>query len=339
MCQPLALRGACGGFEGAFEWVGMTQILHPDLPHFIAFGEALTDLVRTGPDRWRSACGGAPWQVAIALSTLGQLSAFAGAISSDPFGADIWQASQDAHLDMRFIQQLPRPPLLAVTHELDPPRCFLLGQDSADLHFRPEGLPAGWARSLRWAHFGSLGLVREPLAGRLLALAQALKAEGRLISYEPNFRSPPMEASYDDTLEQMCRLADVIAVSEADLRGLFRVHDYRSGLAQIVAWNPNTWLLLTRGEVGADVRATLFHGVEECSGLPPYVDVVDTVGASDVAMAGLLDSLMRDAGASAERHLRWALAAQAAACTAPGFAPPRPALVAALADAVEIVET
>lgn len=311
----------------------MTQILHPDLPQFIAFGEALTDLVRIGPDRWRSASGGSPWQVAVAMSTLGQLSAFAGAVSRDPFGADIWQSSQDAHLDMRFIQQLPRPPLLAVVHEVDPPRCFLIGQDSADLHFRPEGLPAGWTRALRWAHFGSLGLVREPLAGRLRALAEALKGEGRLISYAPNFRAPTMDASYDDTLEQMCRLADVIKVSEEDLRGLFRVPDHRRGLAQIAAWNPGAWLLLTTGRTGA----TLYHGAEESSGRPPHVEVIDTVGAGDTATAGLLDSLMRNAGAPAEQHLRWALAAGAAACTAPGFAPPRPALVAALTEAVEIV--
>lgn len=311
----------------------MSAVLHADLPRFIAFGEALTDLIRTGPDQWRSVCGGSPWNVAVAMSTLGQLSAFAGAISQEPFGAEIWQASQNAHLDMRFIQQLPRPPLLAVVHELDPPRYFFLGQDSADLYFRPEGLPAGWTRAVRWAHFGSLGLVREPLASRLLALAQALKAEGRLISYDPNFRAPPMDSRYDDTLEQMCRLADVIKVSDDDLRGLFRVPDHRSGLAQIAAWNPGAWLLLTRGAAGA----TLYHGAEEATGLPPAVEVVDTVGAGDTALAGLLDSLMRKPAAPAEEHLRWALAAGAAACTAAGFAPPHPSLVATLAGHVEIV--
>lgn len=316
----------------------MSAVLHADLPQFIAFGEALTDLIRIGPDRWRSVCGGSPWNVAVAMSTLGQLSAFGGAISQDPFGAEIWQHSQDANLDLRFIQQLPWPPLLAVVHEVDPPRYFFIGQDSADLHFRPEGLPMGWTRAVRWAHFGSLGLVREPLAGRLLALAQALKSEGRLISYDPNFRAPPMDSRYDDTLEQMCRLADVIKVSEEDLRGLFRVPDHRSGLAQMAAWNPGAWLLLTRAESGVPARATLYHGAEESSGLPPRVDVVDTLGAGDATLAGLLDSLMRGAGAPAEHHLRWALAAGAAACTAPGFAPPRPALVAALVDDVEVVK-
>ncbi|RTL40084.1 MAG: carbohydrate kinase [Burkholderiales bacterium] len=311
----------------------MGAVIHADLPRFIAFGEALTDLIRTGPEHWRSACGGSPWNVAVAMSTLGQLSAFAGAVSQDPFGADIWRASQEANLDMRFIQQLPRPPLLAVVHELDPPRYFFIGQDSADLAFRPEGLPAGWTRAVRWAHFGSLGLVREPLAGRLRALAQALKSEGRLISYDPNFRAPPMDSRYDDTLEQMCRMADVIKVSDEDLRGLFRVPDHRSGLAQIAAWNPGAWLLLTRGAAGA----TLYHGVEEVTGRPPPVAVIDTVGAGDTALAGLLDSLMRHAAAPAAEHLRWALAAGAAACTVEGFSAPAPARVAALAEAVEIV--
>ncbi|MFN3302662.1 MAG: PfkB family carbohydrate kinase [Roseateles sp.] len=65
--------------------------------------------------------------------------------------------------------------------------------------------------------------------------------------------------------------------------------------------------------------------------------VVDTVGAGDCALAGLLDSLMRNAGAPAQVHLRWALAAGAAACTAPDFAPPPASMVAVLAEEVVLV--
>ena len=308
----------------------MTSLFHADLPHFVAFGEALTDLIRIGPDRWRSACGGSPWNVAVAMSTLGQLSAFAGAVSHDAFGQEIWQASQDAHLDMRFIQQLPHPPLLAMVHSLQPLRYDFIGDHSADLYFRPEGLPDGWRRAVRWAHFGSLGLAREPLASRLLAVASELKKAKVRISYDPNFRDRVMDARYDDTLEAMCRIADVIKVSDEDLRGLFRVTDHRSGLAQIAAWNPGAWLLLTRGADGA----TLYRGHAECSARPPEVAVVDAVGAGDAALAGLLDSLMRQPDAGLPTHLARALAAGSLACTRPGFQPPRPAEVEALAAAV-----
>ncbi|CAN5285526.1 carbohydrate kinase [soil metagenome] len=308
-----------------------TSLIHPDLPHFVSFGEALTDLIRTGPDTWRTVCGGAPWNVAMAMSSLGAMSAFGGGISNDVFGQALWQASVDANLDLRFIQQFAKPPLLAVVHETDPPAYFFIGNDSADLHFRPEVLPAGWLRALRWAHFGCLGLVRQPLANRLIALAEGLKADGKFISYDPNYRQL-MDSRYDDTLERMCRLADVIKVSDEDLRGLFRAPDHHLGLAQIGAWNPAAWVLLTRGAAGA----TLFHGTQEWHAAPPMVEVVDTVGAGDASMAGFLFSLLTQPEAAPAQHLSWAVAAGAAACTAAGASPPSSAMVASLAAAVSV---
>lgn len=310
---------------------GMTSLLHPDLPHFVAFGEALTDMVRTGPESWRSSCGGAPWNVAVAMSALGQLAAFGGGISNDLFGQQLWQHSLDANLDPRFIQQFAKPPLLAIVHELDPPRYFFVGQDSADLYFRPEALPSGWLRALRWAHFGGISLMRQPLANRLIALAEALKSEGKRISYDPNHRSI-MDSRYDDTLEQMCRLADVIKVSDDDLRGLFRTSDARVGLGQISAWNPGAWLLVTRGAG----QATLFRGSEEWHARPPAVEVVDTIGAGDAAMAGLVFSLMTHREAAPEQHLAWAMGAGAGACLMNGARAPSRALVETLAAATVV---
>jgi len=309
----------------------ITSVLHPDLPSFVSFGEALTDLIRTGPDTWRSVCGGAPWNVAAAMSRLGELSAFAGGISNDVFGQELWQASTDANLDPRFIQQFAKSPLLAVVYETEPPQYFFIGDDSADLHFQPDGLPSGWRRALRWAHFGGISLVREPLARRLLELAEKLKSQGKRISFDPNYRSL-MDSSYDETLERMCRIADVIKVSDEDLCGLFRSPDYHTGLAQISAWNPLATVMLTRGAEGA----SLFHARGDFHAQPPAVAVVDTVGAGDASMAGLLYSLMHHAEAAPEQHLRWAVAAGAAACTAAGAAPPSLTQLEQLAPQVKV---
>ena len=295
-----------------------TTVVHADLAGFVSFGEALTDMIRVDPGQWRSRSGGSPWNVAIAMSRLGQLSAFAGGISKDLFGQAIWQASADASLDLRFIQQFAKSPLVAYVHQLDPPEYAFVGDDSADLHFRPHALPAGWRRALRWAHFGSISLTREPLAARLIALAESLKDEGVRISYDPNYRMS-MDSRYDRTLERMCRLADVIKVSDEDLRGLFRSRDHHLGLAQISAWNPRAIVMLT-------LRAAP----------PPLDHVVDTIGAGDAAMAGLLYSLMNGGTQDPEDHLRWAVAAGAAACASAGVDGLSAGLVTSLIDQVQV---
>ena len=309
----------------------MPRLLNPDLPRFVSFGEALTDLVRTGPNEWRSVCAGAPWNVAMAMSALGERCGFAGSISQDVFGQAIWQASVAASLDLRFIQLCTKPPLLSVVDQLDPQASFCVGNGSADLFFRPEGLPVGWVRPLRWAHFGSLSLVRQPLATRLLILAESLKAEGKRISYAPNFH-PVMDARYDEALERMCVLADLIKVSENDLRRLFRNPDHRVGLARISAWNPDASLLLTQGAEGA----TLYRGAQAWHARPPSVDVLDTRGAGDAALAGLLFSMMQDPDAPPPQHLRWSVAAAAATCTVEGMSLPPLNLVLATADRVTV---
>eukprot|EP01034_Spumella_vulgaris_P026948 gene26948-33600_t len=112
-----------------------------NFPAFVAAGEALTDLIRTGPDGWRSLVGGSTWNVARVVASLGVPSAFAGAISRDVFGVQLAAANVAAGLDGRFLQQLDKSPLLAVVHELDPPEYFFIGDDSADLHFDAALLP------------------------------------------------------------------------------------------------------------------------------------------------------------------------------------------------------
>lgn len=297
------------------------------LPQVLSFGEALTDLIRSGPQSWNSLCGGAPWNVAAALAALGLPSAFGGAISSCVFGQALWQASEAAGLDLRFLQQQPpeRPPLLAVVHELSPPQYFFIGEGAADLFFAPAALPKGWREAARWAHFGGISLVREPLAKRLLNLAEELKEQGVRISYDPNFRLL-MDSRYDATLERMSRLADVIKVSDEDLCGLFRCSQPEVGLAQLRAWNPQALLMLTRGAEGAE----LFHPEGSCRLRPPALKVVDTVGAGDASMAGLLYSLISAPETEPERHLRWAVAAASAACEQAGACRPGVAQIEAM---------
>ncbi|NHZ96109.1 PfkB family carbohydrate kinase [Massilia sp. CCM 8734] len=235
-----------------------------DAPFMLCAGEALTDMIHQGREQWVSRVGGSTWNVARALAVLGEPNAFAGAISRDRFGDTMWQASPA--VDLRLLQRVGRAPLLAMVEQGEPPRYFFIGDDSADLHFDPATLPAGWADGLRWAHFSGISLA---------------------ISYDPNYRNL-MDARYTPTLEAMASLADLIKVSDDDLRGLF------PGLG-------------------------LDHA------LAPRVAVVDTAGAGGASAAGLLHSLARHPDRPLQAHLHAALAAGCAACLQAGAIPPPPA--------------
>lgn len=290
-----------------------------DAPLMLCAGEALTDLIDQGEERWVSRVGGSVWNVARALAALGEPTAFAGAISTDRFGDALWAASEAVGLDLRLLQRVPRSPLLAVVEQGEPPRYFFIGDDSADLHFDADALPPGWSSALRWAHFGGISLARQPLATKLLALAERLKAQGVAISYDPNYRNL-MDASYTPTLNRMAALADLIKVSDDDLHGLFPGVGVDEALRRIRALNPQALCLLTRGGGGA----SLFHGDQRRDARAPQVQVVDTVGAGDASAAGLLHSLSRHADRSLQAHLHAALAAGSAACLQSGATPPSP---------------
>lgn len=295
------------------------------LPQFVSFGEALTDMIRLGADRWASIPGGAPWNVARVMACFGVESAFGGAVSRDCFGQTLWEASVVSRLDMRFMQQLDKSPLLAIVHETHPPQYFFVGDDSADLHFDPAKLPEGWAKAARWAHFGGISLARQPLANHLVALAEQLKAQGVKISYDPNFRVA-MDERYDPILARMAAIADLIKVSEEDLRGLFRTEDEEGAFQRLRGMNPGAAFLYTRGAEGA----TLYVGAQAWRARPPAIEVVDTVGAGDCSLAGMLCSLMRTPEAGWGAHLCAAIAAGAGACLAAGATPPADATIKAL---------
>jgi fructokinase len=301
------------------------------LPHFIAFGEALTDMLRTGTNLWKSVPGGAPWNAAQIMASFGVPSAFGGAISQDCFGDVLWQASCDSGLDTRFLQRVSKSPLLAIVHETQPPAYFFVGDDSADLHFNIAALPQGWETTVRWAHFGGISLARPPLAGRLVALAERLGASGVKISYGPNFRNV-MDSSYDAILTRMVAIADLIKVSEEDLCGLCRTQDAQAALLQLRALRPTATVLYTQGAQGATLHADdhTWHAT------PPSITVVDTIGAGDCSLAGFLSSAMQQPHASWDVHLRAAVAAGAGACMAAGATPPSAQTLAGLAQVVHI---
>ena len=294
---------------------------------FVVFGEALTDFIREDEHRWRSAAGGSPWNVARAAARLGLATGYAGAVSRDLFGDELLRLSREAGLDMRFTQQVDKPPLLAMVYSKNPPRYFFVGDDAADVNFDLAALPGGWLEEAEIVHFGSISLAREPHAARLASLAERVHAAGKRISFDPNLRNL-MGEGYRPTFARVAAVVDYLKVSDDDLAGLFPGAGQAEALAKLRALAPRAAILFTMGEKGMRL-ATPEREVFQ----PAFrVQVADTVGAGDASMGGWMASLLAQPQAPLEAHAAFAAAAAAVVCQHSGaYAPTRDEVAALLA--------
>jgi fructokinase len=288
------------------------------LPRYVVFGEALTDMVRQADGSWLGLPGGSCWNVARVAARLGLATAFAGAVGQDLFGDELARASAEAGLDGRFLQRVARSPFLAFVASRHPPQYFFVGDDSADLHFDPARLPAGWREAAQVMHFGSISLVRQPLAARLCEEATQAARAGKRVAFDPNFRDLMRTPGYPEVLAHMLGLASYVKVSDEDLAGLFPALDTGAALARVRDMAPGATVMLTRGARGM----TLLRGNAAIEQPAMRVDVADTVGCGDAAMGGWIASVLGDGAADLAAQARLASAAAAVAATRAGAYPP-----------------
>jgi len=248
----------------------MTQDSVATLPLIVSAGEALTDLVTAGGNRWEAHPGGAAWNVARAVSALGVPAAFAGAVGQDNFGEDLAEASRASGLDPRFMQHAPEPTLLAVVYSVTPPAYRFLGENSADLTFDAAALPHGWTGAARWLHLGGISLARQPLADTLLRVMDDAKAAGVRVSFDPNARIVHRDPAYRPIFERVMRQADLIKLSDEDLRFFFPDHDEAAAMRVLRGLNSQSPIVITRGGDGA----SLYHAAGRADLPAPRVQVI-----------------------------------------------------------------
>lgn len=305
-------------------------------PRYVVFGEALTDMVRRDDGLWSAMPGGSCWNVARVGARLGVPSAFAGAVGLDLFGDEIERASLEAGLDGRFLQRVEAPPFLAFVTSKQPPRYFFVGENSADLGFDPACLPEGWRRAAEVLHFGGISLVRQPLAGRLVAEALRAKECGKRVAFDPNFRDLMTEPGYEETFRTLAGIADYIKVSDEDLAGLFPEVAPDERLAALRGLAGGAEILFTRGAAGM----TLFSNGSAYAQAAFRVEVADTVGCGDAAMGGWMASLLLQPDAPPTARLGIAAGAAALAATRTGpYAPAQDEVVSLLVGAAAQIGT
>lgn len=273
----------------------------------IALGEVLIDFVATvagvtlaQAPAFEKAPGGAPANVAVGLARLGVSSAFLGKVGNDPFGHFLAEtlAAEGVEASGLHFSDEARTALAFVSLRADGERDFMFYRHpSADMLHRPDEIPEEAVRAAAILHVGSISLIREPSRSATLHAVALARSAGRLVSYDPNLRLalwPDAEAARAGILA-LWPLAHVIKVSEEELAFLSRQDDLLAGARQL--WHEGLRLLVvTRGMDGCTPITR--EGSQEVPSFP--VRPVDTTGAGDGFVAGLLKGLIEQPGAIEE---------------------------------------
>lgn len=266
----------------------------------VCMGELLIDFVPTESGvalvdaaAFKKAPGGAPANVAVGLSRLGISSAFMGKVGDDDFGRFLAQTLEDNGVDIQPLvySKKARTALAFVSLTAEGERDFMFYRHpSADMLFEPAEVDETAIRQAKIFHYGSISLISEPSKSATLHAVEIAQDAGLLISYDPNLRLPlwPGEKAARAGMMLGWEHAQVIKASEEELHFLTGDMD----MAQLVKklWHPALKLLVvTLGKDGCH-----FYTDNADSHIPGFeVDVIDTTGAGDGFVAGLLMSLVQ----------------------------------------------
>lgn len=282
------------------------------MPDAICFGELLIDFVPTvsgvsliEAPAFQKAPGGAPANVAVGLSKLGVSSGFLGKVGEDAFGHFLAQTLRNEGVDiseLRYSRQA-RTMLAFVSLRADGERDFMFYRHpSADMLYEPGEVPERYLQAGKLFHFGSISLISEPCRSATLRAVEIAARAGLLVSYDPNLRLNLWESA--EAARQGMLLgwpyASVIKVSAEELAFLSgQALGEAPSLAELRRAAQSIWhaglelLVVTLGSQGSAWIT------RQSAGFAPGFSVkpVDTTGAGDGFVAGLLRGLLAQPGA------------------------------------------
>ena len=287
-------------------------------PRVVTAGEALIDLVSQADGNFQPCLGGAVFNLSRALARQNVPTLYQNPLSSDRFGRQLAQALEVEGVILAQPQAIPQPTSLAVvalSAEGHPDYAFYR-DGVADRQVTADAMNAVCQNQaqLQIACTGCLAL--DPAdSEHYLPWLKTQKTAGRWIVVDVNLRPSVMPdlVQYRAHVLAMAQWADVLKASDEDLAHLQlpgstpldqAMHLIRLGAAQ--------WMALTLGAKGARLLVRQGDDIKVLSARESAsVKVVDTVGAGDSFLAGLLACALHhaDNSANASNLKSWAVEA------------------------------
>ena len=272
----------------------MQKIMNP--VQVATAGEALIDLIRGADGRFEPCIGGAVYNLTRALARQSVSTLYLNPLSRDRFGRQLAAGLADDQVCLAQPEPVLQPTSLAVV-SVDGnghPDYAFYREGVADRAITAPQLIADCARAdgLSLVCTGALALSPDD-SDRYLPWLQAQRDAGRTVVVDANLRPsvmPDLER-YRTHVIRTLQLADVIKVSDEDLEHLHLPGTHALAQASALLGQTNAgFIALTRGAHGASLltrAGQVFHAAEV-----GQLEVVDTVGAGDCFLAGLITTLL-----------------------------------------------
>lgn len=260
--------------------------------------------------------GGAPANVAIALSRLGKSAAFCGKVGDDDFGCFLQETLEENGVGVACTKRTKEAVTTLVFVSLDKNgnRSFTFARKpGADMLLSPEDIRRQDIQTCKIVHAGSCSLSAGTARAATMFALQSGRALGKRVSFDVNYRAL-LWTSPEECAEQVRRVlpfVDFLKISDEEVFLL----GGEEALAGIMRTFGISLIVLTRGR--HPVKAIWQGGVLEQP--VPDAEVLDTTGAGDAfwgaALAALLDAGITETKQLTEADLRSALSRGAAAGT------------------------
>lgn len=276
----------------------------------LSYGEALVDFL---PDRsgvplrevetFTKTIGGAPANAAVGLSRLGCDVGLLGKVGADEFGHYLIGALQREGIDVAGVTQTreAKTGITFISLDSSGDRSFLFFREpSADMTIRAEDInPDVIADCTVFVAGSNLLTAPEVRAATMFALQTASELE-RFVVLDPNIRPHLWHepAEMIPTVRRELDFGDIVKLNDEELEMMSPAG--AAALWDALGANGARALVVTHAGAGAEV----FFGAGHVEVAAPSVDVVDTTGAGDGFVAGLVSALMRLTKATDVKQLR-----------------------------------
>ena len=266
------------------------------MPDIVTIGEALIDFLSIDVNvtleqttGFTIAPGGAPANVAAAVSKLGGSSGFIGKVGDDSFGRKIKNTLEEVGVDTGnlIIDKNVNTTLafIAMDENKQPDYTFYRNHCGADLALKYDEIEEGYIFDSKIFHFGSLSFTGEPLRSATLRAIEVARGSNKLISFDPNLRASLWE-NLDDAKAEIInglQYSDIVKLTDEELVFITETSSITKGTDMLLKYGPRA-IVVTRGP-----KSCFYNNGDIFIEVPAFeIDVIDTTGGGDAFVGGML---------------------------------------------------